>query len=439
MAALPADARHRRAVRVAHAPLLSRRRGQRDSSGDRDAARAAERVRLAAAHAAHPVRQGPDLVARHRRRLHDRPRRADRADRRVADVQPAPLLPALERADRTPARARGRRRRPVRRVQHAARRRRVRDRGTEPQFFGTRERRADHRDHHRRRDRARPERQLHLLRHDRDRPAFSEDARGRRAADRARHGRRGRSVRLAAAEHRPLAAGEAARALPRAADRVRGGLRPRDRRRRRRIRRHDVRQRLCGGARAPRRPRTVVRPVSVPENDLDGRVVPARDSGRDLRAFAIDRRGFRQSAALRVQRHAPADADRARDGRLSRGRHAIADHVVRHRDGDDQRPRARDLVDGHRADRKPRLAPVRAAALRDARRALSEAAATEAGSHGPRAYRHRGGQDARGRRIGARRSARYAARRSRERSEYERARCGRRRRAYRRGRGGARR
>ncbi len=107
----------------------------------------------------------------------------------------------------------------------------------------------------------------------------------------------------------------------------------------------------------------VVGVLSVPEDDLDDRLVPARHSGRHLRAVAVDRRGLRQSAAHGVRLDAIADADRARHGRLSGGRHAVADYVVRDRDGDDRRPCAGDFADGHRVDREPRVALFCAAAV----------------------------------------------------------------------------
>jgi H+/Cl- antiporter ClcA len=99
---------------------------------------------------------------------------------------------------------------------------------------------------------------------------------------------------------------------------------------------------------------------------------------------AVDRRGLRQSAAHGVRFDAIADADRARDGRLSGSRHAVADHVVRDRDGDDQRPCAGDFTDGHRVDREPRVALLRAAAVRVAGAALYGAAAETSARAGAR-------------------------------------------------------
>ena len=160
------------------------------------------RIRRASAHAAHSRRQDRRVVSRDSRRLHDRPRRADRAGRRRAHVQPAPPLSALERAHRAATRARGRGGGVVGGVQYAARRHRVRDRGTHTQLRSAHERRADHGHHPRGDRRARAERQLHVLRHDRHRPALSRHARARRRTDGGRDRHRRRRVLLAAAQHR---------------------------------------------------------------------------------------------------------------------------------------------------------------------------------------------------------------------------------------------
>ena len=175
-ASLAAARRHagrRRALRLRHATFLPRLRRQRHSSGHRRAAWADSGGRRAAAHLADSRREDRRLVRRDTRRTYDRPRRPDRADRRGADVQHAALLSALQFADRTATRARGRGGRPVGGVQHAARGHRVRDRGTHAQLRSARERRAHHGHHHRGRRRARAERQLHVLRHDSGRRACS--------------------------------------------------------------------------------------------------------------------------------------------------------------------------------------------------------------------------------------------------------------------------
>ncbi len=204
--------------------------------------------------ARHSLREDRHLVSCDSRRLHDRPRRPDRAGRRGNDVPPATPVSALERAHRTAACAGGRGggivggiqirllRGLCSAIEELMRSFEARTSGvliTAIILAGIR--------------RAGSEWQLHVFRHDRDRLAFSQSAGGRGSADGGRDGARGRGILLAAAQHREVDPCPIAHDARAAARRVRSAVRAGHRGDRTHFRRHDLWQRLCRSARPARR------------------------------------------------------------------------------------------------------------------------------------------------------------------------------------------
>ena len=156
----------RRADRIVSAdPLrLPRRPGQRHPAGDRRAAHDRPRRHRPRAVAAHRPGQDRADPARPVLRCLDRPRGSDSADRRGHHARARP--PAAPAAAGTGARAGAgrRRRRDRRRIQHAAGRRGIRHRGTQPFLRSTHLRHGADGGHRRRRHHLGAGRQLHLFR-----------------------------------------------------------------------------------------------------------------------------------------------------------------------------------------------------------------------------------------------------------------------------------
>jgi hypothetical protein len=88
-----------------------------------------------------------------------------------------------------------------------------------------------------------------------------------------------------------------------------------------------------------------------------------RHSGRPLLADSIDRRGARAVGACGVRLGADGGGDSALHDGVSRGGHAITDHVLCHRDGDDQRHWNGHSDDGDGAHRLAHLRFLHAASL----------------------------------------------------------------------------